>query len=344
MKDHSPVDLTAVRAKRAKLRNDKQLADFALSQCEQALIWHDWPNFEYWFRIYQGMPRRAPPHNGALVQEMPLRPGPIRVHGPKVIRGIGFTEAKEVAIHYAKIGIALLAIMQATPVPAQTVSYSSSPGATAIASTILPTANSPRLYMRVIGGQIIEKNVTGMSTADGIYYQISGAIELSIDDRASIVHAGEGVFIRSGAALTIRPLGDERATYLQFLLSPIAYFDLADLSDGDERELYRSKEPIPELRDGSYALNLTKVILPFQTPPDMLHHRSGAALHLILSGVGAENLNGTTAVRGPGSISYEPANAVYQWSNPGNVPLTYLVFNLNPASEDPVIADAADKY
>jgi len=33
---------------------------------------------------------------------------------------------------------------------------------------------------------------------------------------------------------------------------------------------------------------------------------------------------------------------VYQWGNPGNPPLTYLVFNLNPESEDAVVAAASD--
>ena len=149
------------------------------------------------------------------------------------------------------------------------------------------------------------------------------------------------MFIPGGAKLIISTVGDEPATYLQFLLSPVAYFDLPDVSDGIGRELYRSTSPIPGLREGRYVLNLKKVTLPFQAPPDLPHHRSGAALHLVLSGFGAETANGTTVAKGPGSLSYEPAPTVYQWSNPGNVPLTYLVFNLNPESENAVLADGS---
>ena len=73
-------------------------------------------------------------------------------------------------------------------------------------------------------------------------------------------------------------------------------------------------------------------------PPDMPHHRSAAALHVVLSGFGAETADGATTVKSPGSVSFEPAPLVYQWSNPGNLPLTYLVFNVNGESEDAVVA------
>jgi mannose-6-phosphate isomerase-like protein (cupin superfamily) len=88
------------------------------------------------------------------------------------------------------------------------------------------------------------------------------------------------------------------------------------------------------------VLTLTKVTLPFQSPPDMPHHRSVAALHIVMSGFGAETANGTTVIKSPGSISFEPADLVYQWSNPGNVPLTYLVFNVNREAEAAIIATA----
>jgi hypothetical protein len=59
----------------------------------------------------------------------------------------------------------------------------------------------------------------------------------------------------------------------------------------------------------------------------------------VLSGFGAETANGITVAKGPGTLSYEPPPMVYQWSNPGNKPLTYLVFNLNPTSENAIMAD-----
>jgi hypothetical protein len=85
-------------------------------------------------------------------------------------------------------------------------------------------------------------------------------------------------------------------------------------------------------------LSLTRVPVPPQSPADPLHRRTGASLHYILSGVGAEFADGRVVARGPGSVSYEPAGFTYQWSNPGVNPLIYLLFNVNPKDIDPVIA------
>jgi len=239
-----------------------------------------------------------------------------------------------------KIVIALLGTILATPVAAQITAYSSSADATEIASTVLPSVSTLPLYVRVIGGTVLSDAMSGVSTANGIYYQLSGTAEISIDGRMRTIHSSEGIFIPGGAKLVIKAADDQPAAYLHFLLSPVAYFDLSEVSGGIGRELYRSTSPIPGLRDGNYVLNLRKVTVPNQAPSDLPHHRSGAAVHCVLSGVGAETAKGITAVRGPGSITYEPSELVYQWSNPGNGPLTYLVFNLNPEAEDAVVASA----
>jgi hypothetical protein len=102
-------------------------------------------------------------------------------------------------------------------------------------------------------------------------------------------------------------------------------------------EIYRSPSPIPGLTHEDYMLSLSRVPVPPMAPPDPLHRRSGAALHYVLSGVGAEFADGQGSAKGPGSISYEPSGLVYQWSNPGLKPLIYLVFNLNPMSQDAVV-------
>src|SRR6185295_726301 len=125
-------------------------------------------------------------------------------------------------------------------------------------------------------------------------YQLSGAIVLTVHGQSQTIRTNEGVFIPSGTKLTIRPVDGEPVTYLQFLLSPIAYFYIPDLSNGDARELYRSTSPIPGLREGTYVVDLKRVSLPFQEGPDLPHRRSGAALHFVLSGFGAET--------GPGSL------------------------------------------
>jgi mannose-6-phosphate isomerase-like protein (cupin superfamily) len=106
------------------------------------------------------------------------------------------------------------------------------------------------------------------------------------------------------------------------------------------RELFRTAAPIPDLKPGGYDLNLTRVTFPAQMPSNPPHHRSGAALYFIVSGIGANTVDGKTEARGPGTLIYEPHALVHQWGNPGNEPLTFLAFNINPEGVPAVLPGA----
>src|SRR5260370_21782182 len=69
----------------------------------------------------------------------------------------------------------------------------------------------------------------------------------------------------------------------------------------------------------------TEAPLATVNPP---HHRSGAALYYILSGTGANTIDGKREARGPGSLVYEPFGLVHQWGNAGDASLTFLAFNI----------------
>ena len=336
MSEPPPVDLAAERARRTGTRHATAFADYALTQCEEAYRQRDWQRFGYWYRLYLSVRRRAP--EGGTTAPKGLRAREARQSG--VARDL-VREATGAVMRYGRIGAALLGSVLATPVPAQTITHSVSSEATVVASTTLPDVSDLPFYVKVVGGTLLPDAMSSVATASGIYYQVSGASQLAVDGKPSSLRAGEAIFIPGGATLAIRAARGERSTYLQFLLSPVAYFDLSEVSGGIGRELFRAVSPIPGLRAGSYVLNVSRVTLPHQAPADVPHHRSGVALHYVLSGTGAEIANGVATVRAAGSISYEPAGTIYQWSNPGNAPLTYLVFNLNPTGENAVIADAA---
>jgi mannose-6-phosphate isomerase-like protein (cupin superfamily) len=108
-------------------------------------------------------------------------------------------------------------------------------------------------------------------------------------------------------------------------------------------ELYRTPNPIPDRKPGGYGLNLTRVTFPARMPSNPPHHRSGAALYFVISGTGANTIDGKTEARGPGSLIYEPYALVHQWRNPGNEPLTFLVFNINPEGVAAVLPGAPAK-
>jgi quercetin dioxygenase-like cupin family protein len=101
--------------------------------------------------------------------------------------------------------------------------------------------------------------------------------------------------------------------------------------------------PIPDLKPGGYDLNLTRVTFPAQTPSNAAHHRSGAALYYIISGVRVNTIEEKTEAKGPGSLIYEPFGLVHQWGNPGNDPFTFLAFNINPEGVAAVVAGTPTK-
>jgi quercetin dioxygenase-like cupin family protein len=109
------------------------------------------------------------------------------------------------------------------------------------------------------------------------------------------------------------------------------------------RELYRTAAPIPDLKKGGYDLNLTQVTFPAHMPSNPPHHRSGGALYYIVSGTGANTVDGKTEAKGPGSLIYEPYGLVHQWGNPGNAPLTFVSFNINQEGFSAVLPGAPVK-
>jgi mannose-6-phosphate isomerase-like protein (cupin superfamily) len=78
-------------------------------------------------------------------------------------------------------------------------------------------------------------------------------------------------------------------------------------------------------------------------PSNPPHHRSGAALYFIISGTGANTVDGKTEALGPGSLIYEPYALVHQWGNPGEEPLIFLAFNINPEGVAAVLPGAPAK-
>ena len=159
-----------------------------------------------------------------------------------------------------------------------------------------------------------------------------------------MLNAGDGLFIANGTAAELTAGRGGPSTLLHFFLAPAG--DLgrpAATAPAVVRELYRTANPIPDLNPGAYDLNLTRVIFPAQMPSNPPHHRSGAALYFIISGTGANTVDGKTEARGPGSLIYEPYALVHQWGNPGNEPLIFLAFNINPEGVAAVLPGAPTK-
>jgi quercetin dioxygenase-like cupin family protein len=211
-----------------------------------------------------------------------------------------------------------------------------------LATTKLPTVTEVPLYFRAVNITLPPSEKSSLTAvANGILYQMSGSTEVSIDQQTTTLNAGEGMFIAAGRLATFKADGGVPSTFLHFFLAPAAGLNgPAEGAPAIVRELYRTAAPIPDLKPGSYDLNLTRVTFPAQMPSNPPHHRSGAALYYIISGTGSNTVDGKSEAKGPGSFVYEPFSLVHQWGNSGTEPFTFLAFNINPESVAAVLPGA----
>jgi mannose-6-phosphate isomerase-like protein (cupin superfamily) len=222
------------------------------------------------------------------------------------------------------IGLAASAAAQQTPAPLAITR-------TLVAATKLPTVTDMPLYFRAVSVTLPSGETSSVTAPNGILYEISGSTAVSLGAETKMLIAGEGLFIAGGKTAVLQAGSGGPSNFLHFFLTPAGDLDRpVETEPATVKELYRTTAPIPDLKPGAYDLNLTRVTFPTQMQSNPPHHRSGAALYFIISGTGANTVGDTTAARGPGTLVYEPYGLVHQWGNPGNEPLTFLAFNINP--------------
>jgi quercetin dioxygenase-like cupin family protein len=232
----------------------------------------------------------------------------------------------------------------AAPATGQTPPPAPATARTVVASTKLPTVGDTPVHFKAVSVTIPSGASSSVSSTNGILYQLLGSTEVSIGAEVKTLSPGEGLFIASGNAATLKAGGGGPSTFLHFLLVPTADLDNPlEAPPAVVQELYRTVAPLPALKPGRYDLNLTRVTFPAQMPSNSPHHRSGAALYYILSGTGANTVEGKLETRTSGSLIYEPFGLVHQWGNPGASPLTFLAFNINPEGVAAVVAEAPPK-
>lgn len=215
---------------------------------------------------------------------------------------------------------------------------------TVVASTRLASVGNTPMHFKVVRVTIPQGASSKVSSTNGIVYQLSGSTDVSTGGEVKTLSAGEGLFIANASAAALKAGEGGPSTFLHFLLVPTADLDKpVEAPPAVVQELYRTVAPLPALKRGSYDLNLARITFPAQMPSNAPHHRSGAAVYYIISGTGANTVEGKSETRGPGSLIYEPFGRVHQWGNPGAVPLTFLAFNINPEGVAAVLPDAPTK-
>jgi quercetin dioxygenase-like cupin family protein len=233
--------------------------------------------------------------------------------------------------------LAIFEMVLASSAAAAITTYSSSALRQTIERATVSDRNDEPLYFAIRSGTLAPGKTQEVNDGDGIYYQSSGTVKINIAGRVTTLTMGDGIFIPAGTPFTLEAnRAGPSSTYLQFLLTPATDPETAQSSVASA-EVYRSPSPIPGLMLENNLLTLSRVPVPPESPCDPLHQRSGAALHYILAGLGAEFTENWAKARGPGSVSFEPQGLVYQWSNPGSKPLVYLVFNVSPQGVPPIV-------
>ena len=240
--------------------------------------------------------------------------------------------------------ICVCAVAFSAPAAEQTTPAAPAISRTVLAATKLPTVVDVPIYFRAVTVTIPPGASSSVSTNDGILYQLSGSTEVSIGNDKRILKTGEALYIANGSAAALKAEGSASSTFLHFVLASAADVDMQlEAAPAVVHELYRTVAPLPALSSGRYDLNLSRVTFPAQMPSNPPHHRSGAALYYILSGTGANTVEGIAQNRKAGDLIYEPFGLVHQWGNPGEVPLVFLVFNINPEGVAAVVPGAPTK-
>jgi quercetin dioxygenase-like cupin family protein len=252
---------------------------------------------------------------------------------------------REAVMRFKTTGMLLLgAIALAASAAAQNAPAPPAITRALVAATKLPTVTEVPLYFKAVSVALAPGETSSVTAADGILYQISGSTAVSFGGEAKTVGAGEGLFIAGGKTAVLKAGSGGPSGFLHFFLVPAGDLDRpVETAPATVKELYRTAAPVPDLKPGNYDLNLTRVSFPAHMESNPPHHRSGAALYFIISGTGANTVNGTTIAREPGTLIYEPYGLVHQWGNPGSEPLTFLAFNINPDGVAAVLPGAPAK-
>src|SRR5712675_357771 len=143
---------------------------------------------------------------------------------------------------------------------------------TVVAAAKLPTVTDVPLHFKAVSITLQPDEKSGVPAA--ILYQMSGSTEVALDGEAKMLNAGEGLFIAGGKTAALTAGSGEPSTFLHFILAPaVDSGQPAETAPAVVRELYRTANPIPDLKPGGYDLNLTRVTFPAQMPSNPPHHR-----------------------------------------------------------------------
>ena len=175
-------------------------------------------------------------------------PAPPRAAGPDAAVWQRF------AIAIGLLGVVGLAVTTAAQTPPTAPAITRA----VVTGTKLASLDNTPLYFRAVSVSIPPGQKIGFSARpNGILYQLSGSTEVSAGEPKTITSGG-GVLTAGGTTASLAAGNSEQTTLLYFLLVPEEALDQpVAATPATVGELYRTAAPLPELKPGSYELNLT---------------------------------------------------------------------------------------
>ena len=235
------------------------------------------------------------------------------------------------------IAIALLGCVPGLTAVAQ--AQSESPAQAVLATAHLDSVVELPLFFRLYRARLPAAQHASYQGSNAMLYDLAGASTIQVEGAAPEPLAeGAGAFIAAGQQVTISAASSEPTDLLLFLLTARPNQGRRLLSrPAVAQELYRTGDPLPGLKGGSYTFTLVRLTFPAGMPADPPHSRSGAALDYVLAGTGALTADGRTEAGSAGSALFEGFGWVHSLANPGEVPLVLLQASISPEGDPPVV-------
>ena len=241
-----------------------------------------------------------------------------------------------------RLAIAVLAVACLVFVRAETVVAQQAPVSTPIRTVLalasLPSVVDAPLFFRLSRIELGAGTSTNYSGPIGFIYVLSGSLTAQAEAGKRNLQTGDALLVTAGSLHSFTAAGTEPAVFLHWVLGRADELDqAAEREPAIVTELYRTREPIPQLKPGPYEFTLTRVTFPPRMAPNIPHYRSGAALYYVLHGSGSFITNGKTEARVAGMAHFEPHGWIHRWGNPGEEPLVLLQANISEEGVPAVI-------
>ncbi len=240
-------------------------------------------------------------------------------------------------------GLAVVVVFALLGTEAITQPQSETPAATLLATGHLDSVVNMPVYFRLYRARVPAARHASYRGTSAMLYDLSGASMIEIEGGTAQPFAeGAGTFVAAGQKATISAPASAPTELLVFVLSALPNqrppLDLPAVT----KELYRTGDPLPDLRAGPYEFSLERLTFPAGMPADPPHYRTGAALDYVLAGTGELTADGKTEAMSAGMPLFEGFGWVHSLANPGGTPLVLLQANINREG-DPAVHPAAEK-